>query len=658
MPTYRVPTLSSLPGSPASDFDWWSAPPSDLLRYSPDNPNWLGALSLSQGNGANRDMLFRTLRGVLGGQDYLFMQWVVRTSALDTGIDRVNVLLGTPGGNYVAFVAQIDTAASTIAGPQDAGTFIYQVNRCTVAGGVISIVNPGNSSTGDIEGTGRMWIDVTSPTRLIQTKWAFQVAIPLGVNWGVPGTTTQVNLPVSGVFKLWFEVWPSVPMGMSVESYQWPTTAPQTGSALEIIPVGITESQLLDLTTGVSTDAAVELSSWSGIGTRAAPGGVARSDNYTIKLDLGKPYPPNSKPYNISHTPDVTNVEHQNQFYARPTFPADLIGGANPGEIAARLAKREAVRATFSLANWGSQYSNPTASSWRPIPGGSDTLYVDANGECHFVWPTASEPTGPGSFVTKLVQNINKYLNATPGPYPADAQSPHQCMLVELSSIDSSVIITTSSVYSNMNIASASTFRRSAEISVVGALPISAQLRDVYMYVQKFNMPSVAKGKGRGPGIGTLGRDNFNFAVKGGPQFNNVEDIAAFVPTYAVHCYIDTGKKMTLKDGRNVPILRPQTAFGYFVLHEGDLYGWETRLYGAEKLAEDFYVIRVPNNGSAYVETAIQARESANDPSLPSDGVPSSTGWCRRLVAWLETKGILGKILASILALLCRLFGH
>src|SRR5258705_285635 len=112
------------------------------------------------------------------------MQWVVRTSALDTGIDRVNVLLGTPGGNYVAFVAQIDTNVNTIAGPQNNGKFVYQMNRCTVSGGgVISIVNPGNSSIGDIENTGGMWIEVTSPTRLIQTKWAFQVAIPLGVNW-------------------------------------------------------------------------------------------------------------------------------------------------------------------------------------------------------------------------------------------------------------------------------------------------------------------------------------------------------------------------------------------------------------------------------------------------------------------------------------------
>ena len=610
MPTYCVPTLSSLPGSPASDFDWWSAAPNPtLLRYYPDNPNWLGAFSLSQGTGANRDVLFRTLRGVLGGQNYLFLQWVVRTSGLDPAIDRVNVLLGT-GGNYLAFNARLNTASSTVAGKQDLPdtAFNYRVNSCSVAAGVISIVNPSDTSAGDLENTGRMWVDVTSPTRLIQTRWGFQVAIPLGVNWGAPGKT--VNLPASGAFKLWFEVWSSVG-GMGVPQ-QWPTTSPQTSSVLQIIPPGITESQMLDMSTaGAGCTDAVRLTGWSNVGTRAVPGGAVRPDITTMKLDLGKPYPPNSAPYDVNHTPDVTNVEHQNQFFAIPTFPSGL-----------SVAQKEAVRATFSLANWGSQYSDPTAASWRPIPGGTDTQYLDVNGDCRFIWPGPAEPTGPTSFVTTLVRNINKFLNAYPGPYPVGAQNPHQCMLVELSSIDPAVIITTSSVYQNMNVANASTFRRHAEISVVGAPPISAQPRDVFLYVQKFNMPPVAKKDERPPGGSTFGRDSFSFAARGGPQSNDVEDIAAFVPTYTVHCYIDSGKKLELEDGRKVPILRPQTAFGYFVLHEGDLYGWETRLYGAEKLAENFYVIRVPNNGSRYVETAIQARESVSVQPLPDEVEP------------------------------------
>jgi hypothetical protein len=116
---------------------------------------------------------------------------------------------------------------------------------------------------------------------------------------------------------------------------------------------------------------------------------------------------------------------------------------------------------------------------------------------------------------------------------------------------------------------------------------------------------------------------------------------------------------MRLEDGRHVPILRPQTAFGYFVLHEGSLYGWETRLYGAEKISENFYRLRVRNNGAAYVEPAIQARESAADVPLPPDGVPGKkTGRCRRLIAWLESKGPIGWFIALFVRLICWLFGQ
>jgi hypothetical protein len=299
------------------------------------------------------------------------------------------------------------------------------------------------------------------------------------------------------------------------------------------------------------------------------------------------------------------------------------------------------VRATFSMANWGSQYSIPTPASWRPIPGGTDTAFQDLNGECRFAWPTAAEPTAPGSFVTTLIRNINKYLNAQSAgvPFPVGSQSPHQCMLVELSSVDPAVVITTSSVYSNMNIANASTFRRFAEISVVGAPPISSVPRDVFLYVQKFNMPAVApKDPPRPPT--DFNRDTFRFsATVPGRGTNDVEEIAAFVPTYTVHGYVDTGKQLELESGRKVAILQPQTAFGYFVLHEGELHGWETRLYGAEKLEENLYVVRVPNNGSVHVETAIQARESENEAPLPADGrgdlkPEGCFGFIWRLLGW------------------------
>ena len=630
MPTFCIPTLSGLPGIPASDLDWFSAAPDpNLLRWFPDNPLWLGAFSLSQGNGANRDVLFRALKGVLGGTNYLLMQFVARTSSLDdSNIDRVNVLLGVPGGNYLAFQARLGTSSQTVAGTDLSGAYTYRVKSCSVAGGVISVVNPGTNTDGDIETTGRMWIDVTSPTRLIQTKWAFQVAIPLGAAWGGPGLPSQLTLPAAGAFKMWFEM--STSIGDMAVPHQWPTTAPQTATILDLIPTGILETDMMDLSTaGAGCSDAVKLIS-SNVGTRAVPGGAPRPNTHTIKLDFGKAYPPLSAPYDENHTPNVTNVENQNEFFATPTFPGGMA-----------VADKESVRATFSLANWGSQYSTPTPASWRPIPGGTDVNFQNANNDCRFAWPTAAEPNGPGTFVKTLVNNINRYLNAWAGgvPFPVGSQNPHQCMLVELSSTDPDVVITTSSVYTNMNIVDASVFRRFAEISVVGAPPIDVVPRDVFLYVQKFNMPQIVK-PGEEPRPPTdFNRDSFRLAAPGRPQSNDVEDVAAFIPTYTVHGYMDTGKFLTLENGDKVKILRPQTAFGYFVNHVGELHGWETRLYGAEKLEENLYIVRVPNNGVVHVETAIQARENPNELPLPEDGKGETRpegcfGFIWRLLGW------------------------
>ncbi len=573
---------------------------------------------------------------------------MIRVSALSTN-DRANVLL-SDGTNYVAIQIKVASNASQVAGTQNGGFYSYRIHNCSVNGNAISPASgPDLSVDGaDIETTGRMWVDVTSPGRGLQTVWAFQVAIPLGVAWA----PSALTLPVSGAFKLWYEVWTSVPHA-TVPYQSPPPPLPllpvQTSGALQIIPMGLEVGHLLDMGTGGACTDAVTIS-YSGVGVRNVPNNPPfppRSDQYTIKLDLGQTYPPNmanptenpahiSQLYNESQTPTVAAL-YQNQFFAQP----NVTGLADP----------TVVRVRFSLANWGSQLSDPTANSWRPVPGGEDVQYQTAVSEARFVWPQVAD-----SYTTTLVRNINTYLNHVWNhslPSAPNAQNPHQCMLAELSSTDPSVVFTRSSIYVNMNVASASVLREPALISIEGLKPISAGPRDVYLYLQTFNMPKVAKGEDP-----TVVQRNFDArmnltATHEEKQGYEVEDIAAFFPTYIVHAYHDAGEMYQLEDGRRVPILRPQTAFGYFVQHQGPLYGWETRIYGAEKLAENFYRLRVANHGAQYVEPAIQARESAAEPPLPDDGL---TG-CKALVAGLETKGLVGKFLACLLRPLCNLFG-
>ena len=89
----------------------------------------------------------------------------------------------------------------------------------------------------------------------------------------------------------------------------------------------------------------------------------------------------------------------------------------------------------------------------------------------------------------------------------------------------------------------------------------------------------------------------------------------AALPTYRVHVYWDTGKFISV-GGNQRPLLSPQASFGYYVDHQGQLYGWDHSLTGdgvvLEQLAPDFYRVRkVANNGSFTVITTIMAMESA-----------------------------------------------
>lgn len=626
MPTYCVPNLSSLPGSPASDFDWWSAAPDTaLMRYYPDNPNWLGALALSENNGGDRDVLFRALKGNLGGKNYLLMQWVARVSDNSTMIDRVNCLIGVPGGPYLAFNARFSSAApNQVCKSNDDLGFSYRILSCTVdpMTHLISTTGAADTTTGDLEDTGRMWVGVTTPNRGIQSSWAFQLAIPLGGPWGGKMGTplTPINLPVAGTIRMWFEIL-THPYGMV--PYAFPRINGGTHSYAEIIPdpaIGMgsvklnEQTDLLELSTaGGGCVSGVTLSS-ANVGTHD-PDGKVRANPYVVHLDLGKTYPPNTGGYIQNYKPDLNGANHSNLFFAKPTFPV----GFTP-------AQKNSIRATFSLANWGSQFSEVIpGQTWRPII--SLESYHDVNGEAHHAWPVAGVMDDE-NLAKAMVDNINTYLNAefAGNPAPAGSQLPHQCMLVELTSDDPTLVISPSSIYANMNIVRASTYRRFAEISVVGAPPISAKPRDVYLYVKKYNMPAVVQPGTKPPGIFNRDMQTNLAAATTPPLPRDVEDLAAMAPTWTIHAYIETGKFYQLEDGTKVPIMRPQTAFGYYVAHEGDLYGWETRLYGAEKLSDHLYVMRVPNNGVAHVETVVQARANASEAPLPAEPKPKKPG--------------------------------
>lgn len=102
------------------------------------------------------------------------------------------------------------------------------------------------------------------------------------------------------------------------------------------------------------------------------------------------------------------------------------------------------------------------------------------------------------------------------------------------------------------------------------------------------------------------------------------EELDQLFPTIRIHPYYDTGERVTGADGVARPALSVQPAFGLYAYHEGGLEGWQTSLQGAQRIAENLYLLAVPNNGTAKVTVKVQGVEPGEgripeDPIVPID---------------------------------------
>ncbi|QLQ08119.1 MAG: hypothetical protein HZY76_20380 [Anaerolineae bacterium] len=87
------------------------------------------------------------------------------------------------------------------------------------------------------------------------------------------------------------------------------------------------------------------------------------------------------------------------------------------------------------------------------------------------------------------------------------------------------------------------------------------------------------------------------------------DELDQVFPTLRIHPYYDTGERITDENGRQQPVLAAQSSFGIYAYHEGTLDGWQTALSGATRIADNLYLLSVPNNGSAKVTVKVQAVE-------------------------------------------------
>jgi hypothetical protein len=427
-----------------------------------------------------------------------------------------------------------------------------------------------------------------------KASWAFQTVVPknaLGLASG---------LDFGNPFEMWYAL--VVDGGSAgVAQYQLPDRG------VVISPAGANLPN-----PWVTTD-------WHPFSLGVAPAGMTCEGQVSLSSDqIGTTNPIVSK---ISFTPPGSDPNARtpntttNTFFVRPK-----------NEQSAAAISQGTLHARFYLANWGTQ------PNWNDVPPGNTigSLWRD-------ITPTPTHSNAaqiPASSVATLAQGIQFQWPAIPDcerydyladPYPGDCPTgtkrlPHQCLLVELFSPATSLTFINKSVYRNMDIVPGSKFERTASVSVERLTPISDGRpdRDVYLFVETINMPAVIRGRTGGnlsPQDTSAARRRDHPAQPDSGEIVAVDSLSSaqrdsLMPTYRIYAWHATGDSITM-GGETRPIVRAQTAFGYWIDHKGELQGWRHQLKGAHltQLGPNLYKISVPNNGFTTVTTTIEALE-------------------------------------------------
>lgn len=410
----------------------------------------------------------------------------------------------------------------------------------------------------------------------------------------------------------------------------------------EAAPCGATFDQFLKVGGTVPDDASLATLDTSVLLASAAPI-VLGSDADCTGISLS-PYGIGTREGGLS---DISLVGN-NTFYAEPIYDKDYSVGE--------------VQAKFRIANWGSTVFDDSA-TWDSM--NQDSLQNPS-------YPSDSRNTAvtgggvSGGNIDYLCNQIPGDLRECPQPNCSPATDClHQCILVELSksgSSPSTLKFLRDSAWRNMNFVNASSFERTAEISIEGLPATSAGHRDVYIYIRTINMPPAGEkpihlpssnmalvfaklpearhhkpqhnsDKKSNDTVNKKPNQTSKIAQKAAmvspvaefgdgaqtektPQLHTLyEEITAYWPTYEVYVYHDTGKTVKI-DGMETKVLEAQVPFGYHVNHTGQLYGWKHSIAGVggavlEEIAPNYFRVVIPDASSIKIKTTIESVEEA-----------------------------------------------
>lgn len=565
-PAFGVPGLSGPP-------QWWDtgANPPRPHDDEIDDPRWRGASRHAYNSGAGEEGVFRALHAIENGKPVLYLSWRVLHDPTP-GLNTDEIYVGfqrSAGPRYVAHVVAYDSAAQSFKAEDTAGNTIASISNTGV---------PSNLPTQPawLNDT-RAWLTLPSGGGT-SYEWAIAMRVPItdagpdvdnnGINLG--------NLNGGASFNFWYAIVKDE--DDFVAAYYWPRTGAKItidNNGNNVFPTAGWDDAHLDAGAGCGLGIALESSSV----------GTTNNDPST-----GLPAP------NLILVSAASATA--NHLYAKPMNSGAVVGAGT-------------LSASFRTANWGSQADFTFAvgsTPWEEIlPGTPKTnaaaIPTSGSGEIAFDWTISTSEAADW--------------------LPGGSKWSHQCLLVTLSGPYDFI---NDSVYRNMDFRKASEFEQLAQISVEGLSRLPAPRRTVYLYVERNNMPRELEEQSppdepqSPPDVrrtaallsGEHETVAVDTAISGestrGPL--TIDEAATRSPTVRFHVYHETGGFINV-NGVVKPVVEEQTAFGHFVGHEGEVYGWDVVLGGAfKKIADNVFRLEVPEDSRTVINTRVRAWEA------------------------------------------------
>jgi len=528
-----IPAFAALPANyspPAID----GIISEDLGSIVPD-VSWTGATQIDYADGTTRDVAIAALNSPDGsGHRSLYVAFQVRNDPTFDAEDYVLLAFRGPGTGTMP-----DTSAAFQEG--DVVVVVYPMPAGTIS--------PGNNLTPGLvqfyRYQGGSWIPAGSGSAAL-TGFGAKSRV-------LPATTPQawdleLRIPMSDRDAADSVSWPDLKDNFlfycnvgrvdgsqaQVTQYLWPRDAPYL--------------------TGTLGPDLLAASDWSSATTD--PAAVGRGVYIASALDFG-----------VDSAGVFTNqIVHPgtNSFKARVSNSTikETPSGPSSTTLSGEVAPQ--VTATFRIAAWGTNFSNP---QWSVIPADP----ASANPPAPHDIPAPTDPAGDQSYSSPGTTVFSFEASNLSVPNGVT----HQCMFIELSSAGN-VRIVNSKYYRNMTYVDGSRFEDEARLTLGTAL-LPRPGRD---FERLFLRVTTQRYEG------DLRPGRANQRAK--PMLTPVSSLV-----WLAHSFRDTTNHLTVRESPYLVVQRAGS-FGYIVRHEGDTLRWTFDLQGATRLDNNFFRYDIP----------------------------------------------------------------